>query len=49
MSLTILSQPNDKPSIPIPYDIIKDKEEVWISKREYQEKGVAVLSKLGVS
>ena len=30
-------------------DIIKDKEEVWISKREYQEKGVAVLSKLGVS
>jgi actin-related protein 2 len=30
-------------------DIIKDKEEVWISKREYEEQGVGVLSKLGVS
>jgi len=30
-------------------DIIKDKEEVWISKAEYEEQGVRVLSKLGVS
>lgn len=30
-------------------EIIKDKEEAWISKAEYQEKGVACLSKLGVS
>ena len=30
-------------------DIIKDKEEVWISKAEYEEQGVKCLSKLGVS
>lgn len=30
-------------------DIIKDKEDVWISKAEYDEQGVKVLSKLGVS
>lgn len=30
-------------------DIIKDKEEVWISKQEYEEQGVKVLAKLGVS
>lgn len=30
-------------------DIIKDKEEVWISRAEYEEKGVACLAKLGVS
>lgn len=30
-------------------DIIKDKEEVWISKKEFQEQGVGVLQKLGVS
>ena len=30
-------------------DIIKDKEEVWISKADYDEKGVGCLSKLGVS
>lgn len=28
-------------------EIIKDKEEVWISKEEYEEHGVACLSKLG--
>lgn len=28
-------------------DIIKDKEEVWISKAEYEEKGVKCLDKLG--
>ena len=30
-------------------DIIKDKEEVWISKAEDEEQGVKCLSKLGVS
>ncbi len=31
-------------------DIIKDKEEVWISRKEYEEQGVeACLKKLGVS
>lgn len=30
-------------------DIIKDKEEVWISRAEYLEKGDACLSKLGVT
>lgn len=30
-------------------DIIKDKEEVWISRAEFQEQGVSVLKKLGVS
>ena len=30
-------------------DIIKDKEEVWISRAEYLEQGVKCLSKLGVS
>ena len=30
-------------------DIIKDNEEVWISRREYEEQGLKVLSKLGVS
>jgi len=30
-------------------DIIKDKDEVWISKAEYDEQGLGVLSKLGVS
>ena len=30
-------------------DIIKDKEEVWISRAEYLEKGPKVLEKLGVS
>lgn len=30
-------------------DIIKDKEEVWISREEYLEQGSKVLSKLGVS
>lgn len=30
-------------------DIIKDKEEVWISRQEYQERGPKVLEKLGVS
>eukprot|EP00039_Didymoeca_costata_P018299 m.332965 g.332965 ORF g.332965 m.332965 type:complete len:393 (-) comp17036_c0_seq1:141-1319(-) len=30
-------------------DIIKDKEEVWISKAEYKEQGLKILSKLGVS
>lgn len=30
-------------------DIIKDKEEVWISREEYEEQGLKVLSKLGVS
>ena len=30
-------------------DLIKDKEETWISKAEYQEQGLRCLSKLGVS
>jgi actin-related protein 2 len=30
-------------------DIIKDKEEVWISRAEYLEKGAKCLEKLGVS
>ena len=30
-------------------EIIKDKEEVWISRKEYEEQGVGVLKKLGVS
>jgi actin-related protein 2 len=30
-------------------DIIKNKEEVWISKKEYEEKGVKCLEKLGVT
>jgi len=30
-------------------DIIKDKDETWILKREYEEKGVGCLAKLGVS
>lgn len=30
-------------------DIIKDKEETWISKREYDEMGVGCLAKLGIS
>lgn len=29
--------------------IMKDKEDFWMSKKEYQEQGVRVLSKLGVS
>merc|ERR1711976_797339 len=28
-------------------DIMKDRDDVWMSKAEYQEKGVAVLKKLG--
>jgi len=28
-------------------DIIKDKEEVWISKAEYEEQGIRCLDKLG--
>lgn len=30
-------------------DLIKDKEEAWISKKEYDEQGLKCLSKLGVS
>eukprot|EP00036_Acanthoecidae_sp_10tr_P009124 CAMPEP_0182916954 /NCGR_PEP_ID=MMETSP0105_2-20130417/1233_1 /TAXON_ID=81532 ORGANISM="Acanthoeca-like sp., Strain 10tr" /NCGR_SAMPLE_ID=MMETSP0105_2 /ASSEMBLY_ACC=CAM_ASM_000205 /LENGTH=391 /DNA_ID=CAMNT_0025053927 /DNA_START=31 /DNA_END=1206 /DNA_ORIENTATION=- len=30
-------------------DIIKDKEEVWVSRKEYQEMGAKALEKLGVS
>jgi actin-related protein 2 len=30
-------------------DLIKDNEDVWISKQEYQEQGVKCLAKLGVS
>ena len=30
-------------------DIIKDKDETWIMKRDYDEKGVGCLAKLGVS
>ncbi len=30
-------------------EIIKNKEEVWISRMEYEEVGVGVLKKLGVS
>lgn len=30
-------------------DIIKDNEEVWISRKEYEEQGLKVLSKLGIS
>ena len=30
-------------------DIMKNKEDFWMSRAEYQEKGVRVLEKLGVS
>lgn len=30
-------------------DIIKDKEEVWISRKEYEEQGLGCLAKLGVT
>ena len=30
-------------------DIIKDKEDAWITKAEYDEKGLGCLAKLGVS
>lgn len=30
-------------------EILKDKEEVWITRKEYEEQGVKVLAKLGVS
>ena len=30
-------------------DIIKDKDETWILKKDYEEKGLACLAKLGVS
>ena len=29
-------------------DIMKDKEEFWMSKADYQEQGMRVLEKLGV-
>jgi len=29
-------------------DIMKDKDSFWISKKEYQEKGMRCLEKLGV-
>ena len=28
-------------------DIIKDKDEVWITKEDYEEQGMRVLDKLG--
>lgn len=30
-------------------DIMKDKENFWLTREEYQEKGVRVLEKLGVT
>ncbi|XP_065919822.1 actin-related protein 2 [Dysidea avara] len=30
-------------------DIMKDKEEFWMTRKEYQEKGIKVIEKLGVS
>ena len=30
-------------------DIMKDRDTFWMSREEYQEKGVKVLEKLGVS
>lgn len=30
-------------------DIMKDQPEFWMSKQEYQERGLAVLEKIGVS
>jgi len=30
-------------------DVMKDKEEFWITKAEYEEKGLACLDKLGPS
>jgi actin-related protein 2 len=30
-------------------DIMKDKDNFWITKQEYQEKGLKCLEKLGVS
>jgi actin-related protein 2 len=30
-------------------DLIKDNEDVWISKADYQEQGLKCLSKLGVT
>ena len=29
-------------------DIIKDKEEYWMTRQEYEEKGIYVLEKLGI-
>jgi actin-related protein 2 len=29
-------------------NVMKDKEEFWMSKEEYEERGVRVLDKLGV-
>ena len=30
-------------------DIIKNKPEVWLSRAEYEEKGLKILEKMGVS
>ncbi len=30
-------------------DIMKDKDNFWLTREEYQEKGVRVLEKLGVT
>ena len=30
-------------------DIMKDKDTFWMSRKEYQEKGLKVIEKLGVS
>ena len=46
---TVLSKPQVFLGGAVLADIIKDKEDVWISKKEYDEQGLGVLSKLGVS
>ena len=30
-------------------DIMKDKQDFWMTRQEYQEKGLRVMEKLGVS